>query len=134
MDVEYPGLMSGTPGNSGIRRHEDPAAYSSFAPHAYQTYPSPSNVPQMVVNPCDFGGDPSECCVPTTVSLHDLAGVVHPPRGHHSSSIHGMRHDECVSVYGTIRRGCDRAGESGAPPHPRAVGTFLATSHQESAV
>lgn len=130
--MEYVEVMSGTPVSSSNRRHEEPAVYGSYATYTYQ--PFPAHAPQMVVNPCDFGGDSSDCCVPTTVSLHDLAGVLHPARGHHSSSMHGMRHDEGVNVYGTIRRGGDRAGEIGAPPHPWAVGTFLATSHQESAV
>lgn len=132
VDVEYVEVLSGTPASSGIRRREEPVVYSSLAQHAYQPYPA--HVPQMVVNPRDFGRDPSDCCVPTTTSLHDLAGALRPARGHHSSGTHGARRDEGSNVYGTIRRGVERAGESGTPPHPRAVGTFLATSHQESAV
>ncbi|XP_045133335.1 nephrin-like [Portunus trituberculatus] len=130
MDVEYVEVMSGAPVSSGIRRREEPVVYTSLAPHSYQPYPA--HVPQMVVNPRDYGRD-ADCCMPTTTSLHDLAGVLHPARSHHSAA-QDRRRDEGVNVYGTIRRGGDRAGEGGAPPHPRAVGTFLATSHQESAV
>lgn len=131
MDVEYVEVMSGAPVISGIRRREEPVVYTSLAPHPYQPYPA--HVSQMVVNPRDFGRDSADCCMPTTTSLHDLAGVLHPVRGHHTSTPAGRREDS-VNVYGTIRRGGDRAGEGGPPPHPRAVGTFLATSHQESAV
>ena len=131
MDVEYVEVMSGAPLSSGIRRREEPVVYTSLAPHPYQPYPA--HVPQMVVNPRAFGRDSGDCCIPTTTSLHDLAGVLHPVRGHHTSSTQAGRRDDGVNVYGTIRRGGDRA-EGGAPPHPRAVGTFLATSHQESAV
>lgn len=91
----------------------------------------------------------------TTTSLHDLAAVLHPATGgagrahhhpHHPSSHHQVgisgttaRRDEPTSLYGTLRRGgADRGVREGVggggPPHPRVVGNFLATSHQESAV
>lgn len=127
VDVEYVEVMSTTPSSLDVRRRDEPVVYSSLAPHTYSAH-----VTEMDVNPMDYGHESSECRVPTTTSLHDMAGVVHPARGHHSSSMHDSRR-EGVNVYGTIRRG-DRTRESSSSPHPRAVSTFLATSHQESAV
>ncbi|KAG0700757.1 hypothetical protein GWK47_025466 [Chionoecetes opilio] len=128
MDVEYVEVLSSAPLSRGIRRREDPVIYTSLAPHPYHPYPP--HRPQMMVNPRDFGRDSADCCVPTTTSLHDLAGVLNPSRGHQSVAA-GRRED---NVYGTIRRGGDRSESGGPPPHPRVVGAFLATSHQESAV
>lgn len=131
LDVEYVEVVSGAPLSTTIRRREDPVVYTSIAPHPYHAYPT--HMQQGMVDPRDYGHDMTEGCMPTTTSLHDLAGALHPVRGHHPSQTSTMGRDEGVSVYGTLRRGGDRMREGG-PPHPRAVGTFLATSHQESAV
>ncbi|XP_071530540.1 nephrin-like isoform X2 [Panulirus ornatus] len=134
VDVEYVEVVSGAPLSTTIRRREDPVVYTSIAPHPYHPYSAhAAHMPQGIVDPRDYGHDITEACMPTTTSLHDLAGALHPVRGHHSSQTPTMGRDESVSVYGTLRRGGDRMREGG-PPHPRAVGTFLATSHQESAV
>ncbi|KAG0703093.1 hypothetical protein GWK47_024944 [Chionoecetes opilio] len=131
MDAAYVEVLSSDPLSCSIRRREDSVLYTSLAPHPYHPYPP--HRPQMVVNPRDFGRDSADCCVPTTTSLHDLAGVLSPARGHQTREAAGRREDN-VSVYGTIRRGGDRGVGGGPPPHPQVVGAFLATSHQESAV
>ncbi|XP_042204213.1 nephrin-like isoform X2 [Homarus americanus] len=146
VDVEYVEVMSGGPLSSTIRRREEPVVYTSLAPHPYHAYPAhpshsahpahpahPTHMQQVMIDPRDMGHDMIDGCMTTTTSLHDLAGVLHPVRGHHPSQAPSMGRDESVSVYGTLRRGGERLREGG-PPHPRAVGTFLATSHQESAV
>ncbi|XP_069943594.1 nephrin-like isoform X2 [Cherax quadricarinatus] len=131
VDVEYVEVMSGGVLSSTIRRREEPVVYSSLASHPYLAYPS--HMSQIMVDPRDMGHEITEGCMTATSSLHDLAGVLHPVRGHHPCQASTMGRDDGASVYGTLRRGGERLREGG-PPHPRAVGTFLATSHQESAV
>lgn len=132
-------------------------AYRAYPTQAYPTMPPHASTHGLSTDPRDLGYDTGEVtCMTTTTSLHDLAAVLHPASGRahhphhhpHTSAHHhqagmsvgmcgsGARRDEPTSLYGTIRRGADRGAREGggAPPHPRVVGNFLATSHQESAV
>lgn len=144
VEVEYVEVLAGVPGapTSAIRRREEPVVYTSLAPQSYRAdflaggHAAHMSQSMGAAREADRPSSGSPCMASTS-SLHDLAGVLHPVRGHHAVPV--MRRDDGVSVYGTLRRGGERlrgaelVGVAG-PPHPRAVGTFLATSHQESAV
>ncbi|XP_066977555.1 nephrin-like [Macrobrachium rosenbergii] len=163
LDVEYVEVMTQGPtamGSTLRQPRQDSVVYSSLAPQSY-AYPVHhphhhlgSQVPAGTAAHRSFGqyssgggnggkngrGERTGTGMVTTTSLHDLAGAVHSLHGgHHPSMTPTLRRDEGVSVYGTLRRGGDRSGRDGGGaagpgPHPHAVGTFLATSHQESAV
>ncbi|XP_068225117.1 uncharacterized protein, partial [Palaemon carinicauda] len=156
LDVEYVEVMTQGPttavGGTLRQPRQDSVVYSSLAPqsYAYPVHHAHHHLgPQVPAGTTaalrDFGqygsggkngrgGERSGMV--TTTSLHDLAGAVHSIHGgHHPSMTPTLRRDDGVSVYGTLRRGGDRsAGPTGPGPHPHAVGTFLASSHQESAV